>query len=172
MGSSAERSPFCRYHHGQKWAEIKNIGLRATTVQTADQADVVIPNADLIANQVTNWTLSNRRVRIIIPVGVAYGSDISLVMETLMNYAIESSMVSKILVLQVLYLNFGQSSLDFELRVWVLNAEERLNVISELHQEIDRRFREEKIEIAFPQQDLRLRSIDESVIFKTSEATR
>jgi len=114
---------------GGKWAEVKNIGLRATTVQTLDQADVIIPNADLIANQVTNWTLSNRRVRIIIPVGVAYGSDISLVMETLMTCAIESSKVAKIPAPQVLYLNFGQSSLDFELRVWVLDAEERLNVM-------------------------------------------
>jgi small-conductance mechanosensitive channel len=126
---------------GGKWAEIKNIGLRATTVQTLDQADVIIPNADLVANQVINWTLSNRRVRLIIPVGVAYGSDISLVMETLMTCAIE-------------------------LRVWVPNAEERLTVISELHQEIDRRFREAKIEIAFPQRDLHLRGVDESVILQ------
>ncbi|MDX2499417.1 MAG: mechanosensitive ion channel, partial [Deltaproteobacteria bacterium] len=154
---------------GGKWAEIKNIGLRATTVQTMDQADVIIPNADLIANQVINWTLSNRRVRLIIPVGVAYGSDISLVMETLMTSATECSNVAKIPAPQVLYLNCGQSSLDFELRVWVLNAEERLTVISELHQEIDRRFREAKIEIAFPQQDLHLRSVDESVIFQPKD---
>ena len=68
---------------GGKWAEIKRIGLRATTVQTVDQADLIIPNADLVNNQVTNWTLSNRRVRLTIPVGVAYGSDVPLVMETL-----------------------------------------------------------------------------------------
>jgi small-conductance mechanosensitive channel len=72
---------------GGNWAEIKKIGLRATTVQTFDQADVIIPNADLITNQVTNWTLSNRRVRLIIPVGVAYGSDVALVMETLLACA-------------------------------------------------------------------------------------
>ncbi len=157
---------------GGKWAEIKNIGLRATTVQTLDQADVIIPNADLVANQVINWTLSNRRVRLIIPVGVAYGSDISLVMETLMACAIESSKVAKTPEPQVLYLSFGESTLDFELRVWVPNAEERLTVISELHQEIDRRFREAKIEIAFPQRDLHLRSVDESVIFQPTEAAR
>ena len=124
---------------GGKWAEIKNIGLRATTVQTLDQADVIIPNADLVTNQVINWTLSNRRVRLIIPVGVAYGSDISLVMETLMTCAIESSKVAKTPEPQVLYLSFGESTLDFELRVWVPNAEERMTVISELHQKIDRK---------------------------------
>lgn len=157
---------------GGKWAEIKKIGLRATTAQTLDQADVIIPNADLVANQVINWTLSNRRVRLIIPVGVAYGSDISLVMETLMTCAAESPKVAKTPEPQVLYLSFGESSLDFELRVWVPNAEERLTVISELHQEIDHRFRDAKIEIAFPQRDLRLRSVDESVIFQPTKAAR
>ncbi|MGD8469456.1 MAG: mechanosensitive ion channel, partial [Desulfobacterales bacterium] len=80
---------------GGNWAEIKNIGLRATTVQTFDQADVIIPNADLVSNQVTNWTLSDRRVRLIIPVGVAYGSDISLVIETLMACAKQNSDVAE-----------------------------------------------------------------------------
>ena len=133
---------------------------------------MIIPNADLVANQVINWTLSNRRVRLIIPVGVAYGSDISLVMETLISFAIENSKVAKTPEPQVLFLSFGESTLDFELRVWVPNAEERLRVISELHQEIDRKFREAKIEIAFPQQDLHLRSVNESVIFQVAEAER
>jgi len=155
-----------------KWAEIKNIGLRATYVQTFDQADVIIPNADLVSNQVINWTLSNRRVRLIIPVGVVYGSDLSLVMETLMACAIANSKVAKTPEPQVLFLSFGESSLDFELRVWVPNAEERLTVRSELHQEIDRSFREAKIEIAFPQRDLHLRSLDESINLQSTETTR
>ncbi len=153
-----------------RWAEIKKIGLRATTVQTLDQADVIIPNADLIANQVTNWTLSNRRVRLTIPVGVAYGSDVPLVMEILMECANENSMVDKTFTPQVLFLNFGESSLYFELRVWVLDADHRLKTKSELHQAIDRRFRKAKIEIAFPQRDLHLRSLDESVILQPAEA--
>ena len=148
---------------GGRWAVIKKIGLRATTVQTLDQADVIIPNADLIANQVTNWTLSNRRVRLTIPVGVAYGSDVPLVMEILMECANENSLVVKTFTPQVLFLSFGESTLDFELRVWVLDADYRLKAISELHQAIDRRFREAKIEIAFPQRDLHLRSLDESI---------
>jgi potassium efflux system protein len=67
---------------------------------------------------------------------------------------------------------FGESSLDFELRVFVPHAEEWLRVKSELHQEIDRSFREAKIEIAFPQRDLHLRSLDESVIFQPPVTTR
>jgi potassium-dependent mechanosensitive channel len=150
---------------GGKWAEIKRIGLRATTVLTVDQADLIIPNADLVSNQVTNWTLSNRLVRLTIPVGVAYGSDVALVIETLMACGHSNSLVAKTRLPQVLFLSFGASSLDFELRVWVLDADYRIQVKSELHQEIDRRFREANIEIAFPQQDLHLRSVDESIIF-------
>ena len=157
---------------GEKWAEIKKIGLRATIVQTFDQADVIIPNADLVANPVINWTLSNRRVRLIIQVGVAYGSDISLVIETLVACAKQNSHLAKEPIPQVLFLNFGESALEFELRVWVLDADDRLVVSSELHQEIDRRFREAKIEIAFPQRDLHLRSRDESVILQPTETTR
>jgi potassium efflux system protein len=156
---------------GGKWAEITKIGLRATTVQTFDQADVIIPNADLVSTQVVNWTLSNRRVRLIIPVGVAYGSDVSLVMETLMASARDNSMIAASPSPQVLFLNFGESSLEFELRVWVLDADNRLVVSSDLHQEIDRRFREAKIEIAFPQRDLHLRSADESVVFNSTKTS-
>jgi len=154
-----------------KWAEIKKIGLRATNVRTLDYADVIIPNADLVANQVTNWTLSNRRVRLTVPVGVAYGSDVPLVMEKLTECAKENAMVDKTHAPQVLFLSFGESSLDFELRVWVVDADYRLKAKSELHQEIDRRFREAKIEIAFPQRDLHLRSVDEPVILGSSETT-
>jgi len=156
---------------GGKWAEIKKIGLRATTVQTFDQADVIIPNADLVTNQVINWTLSNRRVRLIIPVGVAYGSDVSLVIETLLASVKENAKIAEAPTPQVLFLKFGESALEFELRVWVLDAENRLVVSSELHQEIDRRFREAKVEIAFPQRDLHLRSVDESVNLQSTETT-
>ena len=80
-----------------------------------------------------------------------------------MACAEESSNVAKTPAPQVLFLSFGESSLDFELRVWVLDAEERVKVQSELHQAIDRSFREANIEIAFPQRDLHLRSVDDGV---------
>ena len=83
-----------------------------------------------------------------------------------------TSMLAKTPEPLVLFLSFGESSLDFELRVWALDVGERLKIKSELHQEIDRRFREAKIEIAFPQRDLHLRSVGESVHIpppKTSE---
>jgi small-conductance mechanosensitive channel len=146
-----------------KWSEIKRIGLRATTVQTYEQADMIIPNADLIASNVINWTLTNRLIRVSIPVGVAYGSDVALVMETLKACADSNSKVAQRTPSQVLFRSFGESSLNFELRAWVIDSDYRLQVVSELNQEIDRRFREANIEISFPQRDLHLRSVDESI---------
>ena len=155
---------------GGIWAEVKNIGLRATTVQTFDQADLIIPNADLTTNQVTNWTLSNRQVRLIIPVGVAYGSDVPLVMKILTECAQANERVVKKPEPGVLFLRFGESSLDFELRVWVTDTDYRLVTRSQLHQEIDRRFREKNIVIAFPQRDLHVRGVDESAILRMPES--
>ncbi len=147
----------------EKWSQIKRIGLRATTVQTFDEADVIIPNADLIANNVTNWTLTNRLIRSSIRVGVAYGSDVALVMETLIASAGSNPKVAQRTPPQVLFRSFGDSTLDFELLVWVIDVDYYRQVVSELNQEIDRRFREANIEISFPQRDLHLRSVDESI---------
>ena len=132
-------------------------------------SEVIVPNGDLISQQVVNYTMSDRIRRLEFHVGVAYGSDVPLVMETLIACAKTSSNVAKAPVPQVLFLSFGESSLDFELRVWVLDAEDRIKVKSELHQEIDRRFREAKIEIAFPQRDLHLHGIEEAVNLKSLE---
>jgi small-conductance mechanosensitive channel len=98
---------------GEQWAEIKRIGLRATVVETLDRSEIVVPNSDLVSNQVTNWTLSSRMARLTIPVGVEYGSDVPLVMETLKEAAMASSKVMRMPESQVLFLSFGESSLDF-----------------------------------------------------------
>jgi small-conductance mechanosensitive channel len=141
---------------GGQWAEIKRIGLRSTTVETFDLANIIIPNNDLINNQVTNWTLSNRFIRLIIPVGVAYGSDVTRVFETLMQCAKENPNVRENPEPVVLFRKFGESSLDFELRVWISDVDNRLPLASELNREIDQKFREAGIVIAFPQRDVHL----------------
>jgi small-conductance mechanosensitive channel len=147
---------------GDQWGEISKIGLRATVVKTFDRSEVVVPNSDLVSNQVTNWTLSDRFMRITIPVGVAYGSDVPLVMQTLKDCADDNPMVVSNPAPQILFMGFGDSSLDFQVRIWIHEVDNMFAVRSELNQEIDRRFRESGIEIAFPQRDLHLRSVDES----------
>jgi len=145
---------------GNQMGKVKKLGLRATVVQTFDQAEVVVPNTDLISNPVTNWTLADRRIRFTISVGVAYGSDIALVMKTLNEIAEENSLVLQDPAPQVLFSVLGASSLDFDFRIWIANFNDRRQVQSELLIEIDRRFRELEIEIPFPQSDLHLRSVD------------
>jgi small-conductance mechanosensitive channel len=131
-------------------------------VSSRDDADIVIPNSDLVTNQVTNWTLSERRMRLRIPVGVAYGSDVPLVMRILKEIAEGNLSVLSNPAASVLFLGFGESSLNFELRVWIKDFLDRFRIQSELIQAIDSRFRSEGVEIPFPQRDLHVRSIDES----------
>ena len=141
---------------------INKIGLRSTIVRTFDGADWIIPNADLINNKVTNWTLTNRVVRIRIPVGVAYGSDVSLVEETLMACVKEQQDIVKSPAPQVRFMNLGDSSLDFELRVWIQDVDDGLRVKSELYHVIEQKFRELNVVIPFPQRDLHIHGLDNS----------
>ena len=133
---------------GGRWAKITKIGLRSTTVRTLDQADVIVPNADLITNQVTNWTLTDRHARGIIAVKVVSGSDVALVMQTLKECALADPGVMKEPEPRILFRNLGGGSLDFELHVWIVDVDHRLQVESDLRQEIERRFRQ--VGIAIP----------------------
>lgn len=144
-----------------EWGLIKNLGLRATVVETFDRSEMIVPNSDLVASTVTNWTLSDRQVRLIVPVGVAYGSDVELVTRLLKEIAQNNPRIMKFPEPSVLFLNFGASSLDFEMRCWVANIDIRLGVLDEINREIDRSFHENNVEIPFPQQDLHIRSMDE-----------
>jgi small-conductance mechanosensitive channel len=141
-----------------EFGEIKKMGLRSTVVQTFDNAEIVIPNSDLVTGQVTNWTLEERRVRVKVPVGVAYGTDTTKVLKILMDCANECPMVLSNPPPTALFLNFGDSSLDFELRAWIPEVNDRLIALSDLNQQINDEFKLAGIEIPFPQRDLHLRS--------------
>jgi potassium-dependent mechanosensitive channel len=143
-----------------QWVKITKIGLRSTMVRTFDQADLIVPNTQLITNQVTNWTLTDRHARVTLAVGAAYGSDVTLVMRTLKDCALSHPGVMSNPEPQVLFRSFGDSALHFDLRAWVADVDTRLQVASDLHQEIDRRFRQAGIQIPFPQRDLHVRSLE------------
>ena len=146
---------------GTELGEVKKLGLRSTIIQTFDNAEIVIPNSDLIAGQVTNWTLAERKARVKVPVGVAYGTDIPKVLEILLTVAGEHPMILTTPSPNALFLAFGASSLDFELRVWIADFTDRRQVQSELNQEINSEFADAGIEIPFPQTDLHLRTVDD-----------
>jgi len=149
---------------GTDVGEVKELGLRATTVQTFDNAEIVIPNSQLITGSVVNWTLAEKKIRVRVPVGVAYGSDISTVLKILLSCADDNPHVLSTPKPAALFLAFGASSLDFELRVWISDFSDKLTVHSELNQDIEYEFSLAGIEIPFPQSDLHLRSIDDDLI--------
>jgi small-conductance mechanosensitive channel len=144
-------------------AQISNIGLRASKVRRLDKAEIVIPNSTLINNPITNWTLTDRILRLSFPIGVAYGSDVALVRETLLGCARDQDWVLKSPEPKAYFRQFGESALLFKLLVFIANYTDRFQAESDLNQEIDRRFRLNGIEIAFPQRDLHLRSVDPSM---------
>jgi small-conductance mechanosensitive channel len=146
---------------GDELGKVQKLGLRSTIIQTFDNAEIVVPNSDLISGQVTNWTLAERRARVKIPVGVAYGSDIEKILKILLKVAAGHPMTLSTPPPSALFLAFGASSLDFELRVWVANFDDRRQVQSELNQEINSEFADASVEIPFPQTDLHIRSVDE-----------
>jgi len=147
---------------GEELGEVKNLGLRATIIQTFDNSEIVVPNSDLVTGQVTNWTLAERKVRIKIPVGVAYGTDVAKVLEILLNCAEIHPMVLSTPTPAALFLAFGASSLDFELRVWIPEYLDKMTATSELNQSIETEFALNNIEIPFQQTDLHIRSVTDT----------
>ena len=144
------------------WGTVAKINVRSTIVQTYDNASLIIPNADMISNQVTNWSFKDQRLRRNIVVGVAYGSDIKLVHKTLLEIANDCSLAIKTPEPDVLFKDFGDSTLVFELRIWT-TIHHFAVIGTDIRFAIDRLFRERNIEIAFPQRDIHIRSTVEKV---------
>ena len=134
---------------------VRRISIRTTTIETFDRSEVIVPNSELISNQVTNWMHNNNYGRFKVPVGVAYGSDTEKVRELMLQAAREHPKVVTGFPSwpdpSVLFLGFGDSALNFELRGIIYNVDGRLGVISDLNFAIDKAFREHGIEIPFPQ---------------------
>lgn len=137
------------------WGEVREIKFRSTLVKTYDNAALIIPNSQIISQQMTNWSFKDTRIRRSISVGVAYGSDIELVRQTLLEIALNHREVLKHPRPEVLFTDFGVSALMFKLRFWA-DVNIFLNVETDIRFEIDRRFKENQIKIPFPQRDVHL----------------
>jgi small-conductance mechanosensitive channel len=141
---------------GELFGLVKNIGMRASVVRTYQGAEVIVPNANLIAAEVVNWTLSDDRRRMEIPVGVAYGTDTESVIELLVDVAKAHKDVLEDPETKAIFTGFGASSLDFELRAWTKG--DYVGVSSDLLVGIEQALAAADIEIPFPQRDLHLRT--------------
>ena len=145
---------------GTLWGEVRRIGIRASTMRTFDGAEVIVPNGQLISEQVTNWTLSDRTRRLTIPIGVEYGTDPERVLGILTHLASQHPDVLEKPEPWALFIEHGDSSLDFELRAWTRDFDRGLSVRSELTVAINRALAEAGITVPFPQRDLHVRSAD------------
>ncbi len=141
---------------GTLFGEIKRIGIRSSTLRTWEGAEVILPNANLIADAVTNWTLSDRMRRIDVSVGVAYGSDPERVIALLLAVATAHPLVLKDPAPVALFIAFGDSALDFQLRAWTARFEDSVPLRSALGVAIYHALTEAGIAIPFPQRDLHL----------------
>ncbi|MEM6857244.1 MAG: mechanosensitive ion channel domain-containing protein [Pseudomonadota bacterium] len=142
--------------------QIRKIGIRAISVITRDQTEHLIPNENLMVNQVVNWSYSSKDVRVKAPVGVAYDSDLKLVKKLLERAVDETPRVLARPAPTVNLMGFGDSSVDFEIRFWIQDPESGLaNIRSAVYMRVWELFQENGIEIPFPQSDLHLRSSDQ-----------
>jgi small-conductance mechanosensitive channel len=142
---------------GKEEGDVHSINLRTTVITTNDRVSVIVPNSKLIRDELINWSYGDPRARIAIPVGVAYGSDVDLVTETLLKATEEVDNVLRDPPPKVQFLKFGDWSQDFRLLVWTNRPRLHTQIRSDINYRIERLFRDAGIEIPFPQTELRLR---------------
>ncbi|MEJ2791404.1 MULTISPECIES: mechanosensitive ion channel domain-containing protein [unclassified Pseudoxanthomonas] len=143
---------------------VRNIGMRATTVRTFDGADVVVPNGMLLSDKLTNWTLNDPTRRIDIDLGVAYGTDVTQVVQLLQETTRATQGIADDPAPAVLFTGFGTSSLDFAIRAWTHDFDNWSTLRSELMTRLHAALEAAGIEIPFPQQDLHLRTVADDVL--------
>ncbi|MFQ3546126.1 mechanosensitive ion channel [Halobacillus rhizosphaerae] len=148
--------------------DVEKINMRATVIKTLDNEHIIVPNSYFLEEHVINRSYSDKVMRLVIPVGVAYGSDVPLVRQLLLQVAEDEAASSPTVKKHpepfVYFKEFGSSSLNFELFVWISNPEHVIRIRSNVNFRIDAIFRENKVEIPFPQRDLHLKSLDETII--------
>ncbi|MEF1163335.1 mechanosensitive ion channel, partial [Vibrio parahaemolyticus] len=136
---------------------VSKIQTRSTTIIDWDNKEIVVPNKVFITDKLINWSLTDSVTRVVIPIGVAYGSDVDLVEELLYRAVEDTSLVLSVPAPRVYFLTFGDSSLEFELRLHINSIDDRLPTLHLVNKKINRLFKENDIEIAFPQIDVHIK---------------
>ncbi len=148
---------------GQLTGTVSRVRIRATTITDWDRKEIIVPNKSFITEQVINWTLSDPITRIVIPIGVSYGSDVKLAHRVMLETLVAMPLVLDEPPPKVYFVGFGESSLDFKLYVHSRELADRLPMMHAVHEQILDALRKNGIEIPFPQRDLHLRSVDDNI---------
>ena len=138
--------------------DVMDINIRSTTVRSLNNIDIIVPNSEFVSAQVVNWSHGDRKIRLDIEVGVSYQSDLDTVLRSLREVALENPEILRDPEPDVHLREFGDSSWNMKLRVWIDNPKRHPVVRSDINCAIVRKFRENGVEIPFPQRDLHLRS--------------
>jgi potassium efflux system protein len=149
---------------GDVTGRVSKVRMRATTITNWERQEFVVPNKEFITGSLINWTLTSALNRVSIPIGVAYGSDTALARRILTEIVEAHPLILEDPAPVVTFDAFGDSTLNLTLRFYLPDLENRLAVITEVNEAIDRRYKEAGIEIAFPQRDLHLRSVPEGLL--------
>lgn len=148
---------------GEVEGSVSRIQMRATTVTDWNRKEIVIPNKEFVTGRIINWSLSDQIIRVVVRVGVAYGSDTRRAKEILLQVAARDTRVLDTPRPKAFFLEFGDSSLNLELRAFVKDIDDFMVVRDSLHDAIDDAFKKAGIEIAFPQRDIHVRSIGDTL---------
>jgi len=156
---------------GDQSGTVSRIKIRATTLKDLDNREILIPNEALISERVMNWTLSSSITRLIVPVGIAYGSDTDAAREIMLDAVKDLPKVLKTPAANVLFMGFGDSSLDFQIRVYLNSFDERVPMTHVIHTEINKALEAAGIPIPFPQRDLNIVSQNVPLELRPTEKT-
>lgn len=143
---------------GNTNGEVKEINLRSTIVNTGDNVSIIVPNAQFLSQEVVNWSYGDAKIQLHVLIGVAYGSDIEQMTRILLEVARQHPGVLDEPKPRVWMTGFGDSSLNFELLVWLADPRERRQRISDLNFAIEAAFRSAGIQIPFPQRDVHIKA--------------
>ncbi|GJQ63940.1 MAG: mechanosensitive ion channel protein MscS [Melioribacteraceae bacterium] len=141
-----------------KEGDVMNINIRSTTIRSLNNISIIVPNSEFISSPVINWSHGDTRIRVDLDVGVSYNSNLEVVLRSLKEVALENKEVLKTPEPEVHFVSFGDSSWDMRLRVWTDNPKRYYYLRSDINCAIVKKFRENNIEIPFPQRDLHVRS--------------
>jgi small-conductance mechanosensitive channel len=137
--------------------DVQAINMRSTTIRTLNNISIIVPNSEFVSSRVVNWSHGDPTVQLDLPVGVSYDSDFDVVVRALQEVADENSKILKEPRAEVFFANFGDSSWNLELRVWLSDLTHYYQIQSEINSAIVYKFREHGIEIPYPQRDVRVR---------------